>query len=131
FLMAGFSTIYAASVQFRTGRSSWILAAALSTITIVLGLPMMLWGLDGVGIIIMNAATAALLTGAGWHYWRARAEAPGPLMGMAFLYVLSGFSFLLCAAVLLNQRQWILGHAPDNWAENLNLAICIAGMSGI
>lgn len=131
FLMAGFSTIYAGSVQFRTGRSPWILAAALSAITIVLGLPLMLWGLDGVGIIIMNAAAAALLIGAGWHYWQARAEAPGPLMGMAFLYVLGGFSFLLCATVVLYQRQWVLGHAPDNWAETLNLAICIAGMSGI
>ncbi len=131
FFMAGFSTIYAASMQFRTGRSPWVLSSVLAAITIAPGLPMILSGLDGVGIIVMNVATATLLIGTGWQYWRARAEAPGPLTGMVFLYVLSGISFALCAAVLLNRRQWVLGHAPENWAENLNLAICIAGMSGI
>ncbi|MCV3739419.1 GGDEF domain-containing protein [Rhizobium sp. TRM96647] len=131
FLMAGFSTIYAGSVQFQSAQSPWMRTSVLSTIMILPGLPLILWGLDGVAIIFMNAATAALLIGTGWHYWSARAEAPGPLIGMSFLYVLSGSSFVLCAAVLLHQRQWILGRAPDNWAENLNLAICIAGMSGI
>lgn len=131
FLMAGFSTIYAASAQFRTGKAPWKLSAVLSVATIILGLPLLLVGLDGLGIAFMNAATAVLLIGTGWQYWRARAEAPGPLTGMVFLYVLSGISFALCAAVLLHQRQWVLGRAPDNWAETLNLAICIAGMSGI
>ncbi|MGR6429745.1 GGDEF domain-containing protein [Rhizobium sp. PAMB 3182] len=130
-LMAGFSTIYAGSVQFRTGRSPWMLSSALAVATIVPGLALILWGLDGVGFILMNTATAALLIGTGWQYWRARAEAPGPLTGMVFLYILSGISFALCAAVLLSRRQWVLGHAPENWAENLNLAICVAGMSGI
>ncbi len=131
FLMAGFSTIYAGSAQFRTAQSPWMLSAALSAITIAPGLPLMAWGLDGVAFIFMNTATAVLLIGTGWQYWRARAEAPGPLTGMVFLYVLSGISFILCAGVLLYKRQWVLGHAPNNWAENLNLAICIAGMSGI
>ncbi|WP_113446929.1 GGDEF domain-containing protein [Rhizobium cremeum] len=131
FLMIGFSMIYAGSVQFRTGGAPWTRSIVLSIATIAPGLPLILGGLDGLGIIFMNAATALLLIGTGWQYWRARAEAPGPLIGMVFLYVVSGLSFALCAAVLIDKRQWVLGHAPDNWAEDLNIAICIAGMSGI
>lgn len=130
-LMAGFSTIYAGSVQFRTNRSPWTLASVFSVATIVPGVALILSGLDGMGFIFMNATTAALLIGTGWQYWRARAEAPVPLIGMVILYVMSGVSFALCAAVLLSRHQWVLGHAPQNWAENLNLAICVAGMSGI
>jgi diguanylate cyclase (GGDEF)-like protein len=69
--------------------------------------------------------------GTAYQYWRARAEAPAPLSGMAFLYLMSGLSFVLCAAVLIVDGQWTLGHAPDNWAEDLNVGVCIAGMTGI
>jgi diguanylate cyclase (GGDEF)-like protein len=130
-LMAGFSTIYAASVQFRKGESPWRRAITLAVITIVLGLPLITADLDGLGFIVMNVATAALLIGTAYQYWCARSEAPVPLVGMVILYALSGVSFVLCAAVLIAGRQWTLGHAPDNWAENLNIGICIAGMSGI
>ncbi|WP_105381317.1 GGDEF domain-containing protein [Neorhizobium alkalisoli] len=131
FLMAGFCTTYAASVQFRTGNKPWRLAAALAVVTIVFGLPLLIAGFDGVGLIVMNILAALLLTGTGWQYWRTRAEAPGPLCGMAVLYVLSGLSFALCAGVLISDGNWVLGHAPDNWAENLNIGVCIAGMTGI
>lgn len=131
FLMVGFSTIYAASVQFRTGVKPWRLAAIFSIATVVPGLPLMAGGLDGLGFIFMNIATALLLIGTARQYWLAREEAPGPLSWMAVLYVVSGFSFALCAAVLIAEGQLVLGHAPDNWAENLNIGICIAGMSGI
>jgi diguanylate cyclase (GGDEF) domain len=131
FLVTGFSTTYAASVQFRTGRKPWMLAAVLSILCIAVGLPPLLADLDGVGLIVMNVAAAALLVGTGWQYVAARREAPGPLCGMAILYALSGLSFVLCALVLITEKQWTLGQAPDNWAENLNLGVCIAGMTGI
>lgn len=131
FLMAGFSTIYSASVQFRTGIRPWPLAAVLSVVNMALGLPLMASGFDGLGFIAMNLAAALLLTGTARQYWLARPEAPGPLGGMAALYTISGFSFALCAAVLISNRQWVLGHAPDNWAETLNIGVCIAGMTGI
>jgi len=131
FLMAGFSTIYAASVQFRTGTKPWRLAIVLSIANLIVGLPLMASGLDGLGFIVMNTAAALLLIGTAWQYWLARGEAPGPLGGMAALYTISGISFALCAAVLISNRQWVLGHAPDNWAETLNIGVCIAGMTGI
>lgn len=131
FLMAGFSTIYAASVQFRSGTQPWITAVAITAAAVTFGLPLMITGLDGLGFIVMNLATAALLLETARQYWRAREEAPGPLIGMAVLYAATSASFVLCALVLIDGQQWVLGHAPDNWAENLNIAVCIAGMTGI
>ncbi|MBB4348821.1 MULTISPECIES: GGDEF domain-containing protein [Rhizobiaceae] len=129
--MSGFSTIYAASVQFRTGMSPWRLAGTLSFVSLALGMPLILVGLDGLGLIIMNVLTATLLVGTGCQYWTARKEAPGPLLGMVVLYCVSGFSFALCAGVLIADGRLSLGEPPVNWAENLNIGICIAGMTGI
>lgn len=130
-MMSGFSTIYAASVQFRSGGSPWRLAGMLSFICLALGMPLLLVGLDGLGLIIMNVLTAILLVGTGCQYWAARREAPGPLLGMVILYCVSGFSFALCAGVLIADGRTSLGEPPVNWAENLNIGICIAGMTGI
>lgn len=130
-LVAGFSTIYSAALQFRTGTRRWKEAGLLTVLLVALGVPLMLAGLDGVGFIVMNTGTAMLLLATARQYWLARCEAPGALIGMAILYVASGISFVLCAAVLVAERQWRLGHAPQNWAENLNIAVCIAGMTGI
>jgi diguanylate cyclase (GGDEF)-like protein len=129
--MIGFSTIYAASVQFRIGMSPWRLAGTLSFVSLALGLPLILAGLDGLGLIIMNVLTATLLVGTGCQYWTARKEAHGPLLGMVILYCVSGFSFALCAGVLIADGRLSLGEPPVNWAENLNIGICIAGMTGI
>ncbi|MBO0141153.1 GGDEF domain-containing protein [Agrobacterium sp. Ap1] len=129
--MIGFSTIYAASVQFRIGISPWRLAGILSFVSLALGMPLILVGLDGLGLIIMNVLTATLLVGTGCQYWTARKEAPGPLLGMVILYCVSGFSFALCAGVLIAGGRMSLGEPPVNWAENLNIGICIAGMTGI
>lgn len=131
FLMAGFGTIYAASVQFRSGTRPWVMAGAITAASVTFGLPLMIAGLDGLGFIVMNLATAGLLLETARQYWRARREAPGPLIGMAVLYAATAVSFALCAVVLIDGQQWVLGHAPDNWAENLNIAVCIAGMTGI
>lgn len=130
-MMSGFSAIYAASVQFRSGGSPWRLAGMLSFICLALGMPLILVGLDGLGLIIMNVLTAILLVGTGCQYWAARREAPGPLLGMVILYCVSGFSFALCAGVLIADGRSSLGEPPINWAENLNIGICIAGMTGI
>ena len=33
--------------------------------------------------------------------------------------------------MLIADGKLVLGHAPDNWAEDFSLAVCIAGMTGI
>ena len=52
-------------------------------------------------------------------------------MGITVLYTLTGISFALCAAVLIWDGKLVLGAAPNNWAEDLSLAVCIASMTGI
>ncbi len=130
-MMTGFAIIYAASVQFRLGGQPWRRAASIAAVSIGIGLPPIAGGLDGLGFIVMNLGMAGLLMGTAYQYWLARAESPGPLSGMVILYALSGLSFALCALALVQDGRLSLGHAPDNWAENLNLGVCIAGMTGI
>ncbi|MDE1159822.1 MAG: GGDEF domain-containing protein [Neorhizobium sp.] len=130
-LMGGFSVIYAASIQFRTGIKPWRVAGLLALVTIAAGAPCMLVGLNGLGLVIMNVATAILLAGTAHQYWCARTEAPVPLTGMSVLYLMSATTFALCATMLIANGEWTLARVPDNWAENLNIGVCIAGMTGI
>lgn len=130
-MLIGFATIYAAARQFRTGAEPFRLTLTSSLAACgVTALPI-ITGLDGVGFISLNLVAAVLLFGTGLEYWRAREEARGPLTGMATLYVLTGISFILCALELGLGHHWVLGRAPDNWAENLNIAVSIAGMTGV
>lgn len=131
FIMSGFSVMHAASRQFRLGQSPLRISLISGGIVMVLGLPAMLVGYDGVSIIMLDATTAILLIATAREYWLARQEAPGPLVGMASLYATAGVSFAICALVLIDGEQWVIGYAPQSWAEKLNIAICIASMTGV
>ena len=74
---------------------------------------------------------AAVLAATAGEYWKGREEAPLPLTGISILYMLTAISFLLCAGVLVEGRSWVLGGAPSNWAEDLNLVMAIVGITGI
>ncbi|MBB5665433.1 diguanylate cyclase (GGDEF)-like protein [Rhizobium leguminosarum] len=128
---AGFATIWGAGRQFLTGRLPLpgiaIRALAAMTFSIV----PLLAGYDGLAFISDNLAIALLLFATARQYWLARAEAPAPILGITALYTLTGISFVLCAAVLISDGKLVLGKAPSNWAEDLSLAVCIAGMTGI
>lgn len=131
FIMSGFTVMYAAGCQFRSARSPVGISLVAGSVVMLLGLPAMILGYDGISIIMMNLTAAVLLMATAREYWLARSEAAGPLMGMATLYATAGISFALCAYVLIRDQQWVIGHAPQNWAEKLNIAICIAGMTGV
>ncbi|QWW68223.1 GGDEF domain-containing protein [Rhizobium sp. WYJ-E13] len=128
---AGFATIWGAGYQFRTGRLpiSGIVVCAL--VAMATSVPPMIAGLDGLAFMADNLAIAFLLFATAWQYWLDRAEAPAPISGITALYTLTAISFVLCAAVLIWDGKLVLGAAPSNWAEDLSLAICIAGMTGI
>jgi diguanylate cyclase (GGDEF)-like protein len=130
-MLLGFATIYAASVQFRQGEPPLRRGIQAALAANLITMPPMVLGYDGLSFIGLNIGSATLLFATAWHYWQARREAVGPLSGMATLYGATGISFILCASVLIHGGQWVLGHAPDNWAENLNIAISIAGMTGV
>ncbi|WP_179038679.1 GGDEF domain-containing protein [Rhizobium leguminosarum] len=128
---AGFATIWGAGKQFLTGRVSLLAIAIRALAAMVFSVVPMLSGYDGLAFIADNLAIALLLFATARQYWLARAEAPAPLLGITALYTLTAISFVLCAAVLITDGKLVLGHAPSNWAEDLSLAVCIAGMTGI
>ena len=130
FLM-GLSFIYGAAYRYRTGKASRRLTViTAATVTSICFLPLLL-GYDGVGFILLNLAAACLLTLTAFEFWKGRAEAPLPITGIVALYSLTSLSFVLCAGVLLSERKWVIGHAPQNWAEDLNLVVAIIGITGI
>ncbi|AHF82252.1 diguanylate cyclase [Rhizobium leguminosarum bv. trifolii WSM1689] len=128
---AGFATIWGAGKQFLTGRVSLLAIAIRALAAMISSVVPMLSGYDGLAFIADNLAIALLLFATARQYWLARAEAPAPLLGITALYTLTAISFVLCAAVLISDGKLVLGKAPSNWAEDLSLAVCIAGMTGI
>ena len=130
-LLLGFSVMLGASHQFRTGRSPLPRIALGAGVSFAFTLPPMALGYDGLGFISENFFAALLLFGTAYEYWRSRNEAPVHLVGVALLYSLTAASFVLCSAVLALDGKFVLGHAPNNWAEDLSLVIVIASMTGI
>ncbi len=127
----GFSTIWMAGYQFRTRRLSKGRFLLGSLTGIIASAVPMLAGYDGLAFMSDNAIIGLLLLLTAREYWLSRHEAPTPLYGITILYTLTAISFGLCAGVLIADGKLVLGHAPDNWAEDFSLAICIAGMTGI
>jgi diguanylate cyclase (GGDEF)-like protein len=130
-LLGGFSLMLGAAHQFRTGKSPIPLFAYIGVISNLIAIPPLVIGYDGLGFMLLNIAACIILLAVAVEYWRGRKEAPGQIIGMVVLYTLTGISFALCAAVLIWDGNLILGSAPKNWAENLNLATAIAGLTGI
>ena len=127
----GFAFIYGAAYRFRSGKSARGRIAAVFAACLAVALPLLITGYDGLAFIALNLLIAGSLIATAWEYWRGRAEAPLPLTGIVILYLLTAASFLLCAGVLLHDGRWVMGHAPNNWAENLNLIVAIMGITGI
>ena len=129
-LMVSFSVLFGASRQIRLGTSPVRPGAAALAGALLVTVPPYLFGLDGLGAMLGNFVGGVLLGMIGFEYWRGRSEAPVPMTGLALLYWLVAASFFLCAAVLVSNGQLVLTAAPQNWAEDLNLYISVAGVTG-
>jgi diguanylate cyclase (GGDEF)-like protein len=127
----GFAFIYGAAYRFRSGKSGRRRITTVFLACSAIALPLLVSGYDGLGFIALNLLLAGCLVATAREYWQGRAEAPLPLTGIVMLYLLTAVSFLLCAGVLIHDGQWVMGHAPENWAENLNLIAAIMGITGI
>ena len=127
----GFPTIWVAGYQFRTRRLSKARFLLGCLVGIAVSVGPMLAGYDGLAFIGDNVVICLLLLLTAREYWLSRHEAPTPLYGITALYTLTAISFALCAGVLIADGKPVLGHAPNNWAEDFSLAVCIAGMTGI
>ncbi|MDG4904489.1 MAG: GGDEF domain-containing protein [Mesorhizobium sp.] len=88
------------------------------------------FGFDGVGFLITYSTVTALLGAIGTMFWMKGDHDRRILLVVSFLSGACGISFALCGLVLLVQGQWVLGAAPDNWAERLNSVVAVACMTG-
>ncbi|RUO99579.1 diguanylate cyclase [Hyphomicrobium sp.] len=130
-LEIGLILLFGAAHQFRTGvlpvREMLIAAVVANAATAI---PMAL-GYDGVCYIIFNFVALVLLCATGLEYWRCRSESPLLIGTLAGLYVIGGLSFGLCAFALAWDQSWIINGPPNDWAENLNLVICLIDTAAI
>lgn len=130
-LMLSLSLLFGASRQMRLGVSPILPAAFGFVSTMLVMAPIFLLGFDGLGAIVGNLMGGLLLVLGGIEYWRGRTEAPVPLIGLTLLYWLVAGSFFLCAGVLAAEGQLVLTAAPHSWAEDINLYVSVAGVTGI
>ena len=130
-LVLGLAVLVGAAHQFRTGRSPLWRIVIGTGLAVIAAIPAMLLGLTGLVFIIWNIAATLLLFATAREYWLGRSEAPGPITALVVLYSITAVSFAFCAGVLIVDGHMVIAGAPDNWAETLNLAVCIASLSGI
>ncbi|MVA57304.1 diguanylate cyclase [Agrobacterium vitis] len=130
-IITGFFILYAAARQFRTGIIPFKMLIGVSCSAVIVLSMTFLSGYGGIGFMLFNTGTSIVMLAIAHQYWLGRAESPGVLSGMAALYGATSLSFLACALALIQRGQWQLEVAPSGWVEDINMAVCIAGMSGI
>jgi diguanylate cyclase (GGDEF)-like protein len=130
-MLTGLTFFMGAGRQFRTGvLPIRMLAIIAVTSTAAMAIPM-LQGYDGLSYLALNMAATAILLATAWDYWSWRREAPALIITLAALYALTGLSFVPCALLLIRDGSWVMHHAPVNWAETINLGMCLTGISGM
>ncbi|HEY0234783.1 MAG TPA: GGDEF domain-containing protein [Afipia sp.] len=130
-LLTGLTFFMGAGRQFRTGvLPGWTMAIVAALSITAMAVPM-LQGYDGLSYVALNIAAMAILLFTAWDYWSGRKEAPALISTLAALYALTALSFIPCAMILIREGNWMMHHAPDNWAETINLGMCLTGISGM
>lgn len=89
------------------------------------------YGYDGVGFIIAYGTVSVLLAITGCGFLLRGNHNHRIMVVVALLSGSCAISFGLCGAVLLWNGQWALGHAPDNWAEQINSVLAVMCMTAL
>jgi diguanylate cyclase (GGDEF)-like protein len=130
-LIIGMGLLHLGTYQFRTGRCPKLAITALLAAFLISSLVPFFLGMSALGTIMLNLACTTYMALAGYQYWAGRHEAPTPLKAGAFLFFLTGASFLACAVMIALSGQWVIETAPQNWAEDFNAIMAIVGLTGI
>lgn len=130
-LLVGMVIFWGAARQFSTSVVPLREMGLIITAGIALTSTPMFQGYDGICYIVLNLIVAMILFATAWEFWRSYAEASLLILTISGLYVLTGLSFLLCAVPLLSDRSWVMQHAPENWAESINLIVSLTAVAGI
>ena len=131
FLAAGLALLYGAARQFCAGQSP-LRPSLLAGLTVfVLEVPLLFTGYDGAAMMVENFGALTVLGLTAWVYFRHRSDAPIPMVTLAAMYMACAVSFGLCGLMLVLNGRWTIGHAPQNWAEDLSIMVAVASMTGI
>ncbi|ESX50112.1 GGDEF domain-containing protein [Mesorhizobium sp. C416B] len=129
-LSLGFLALSLSAMQYLGVRNySRAVLPAMLAIAVCAGVTYL--GFDGVGFILTYATVTVLLASIGMMFWIKGGQDRGILLVVSALSGVCGVSFGLCGAVLLVKGQWVLGVAPDNWAERLNSVVAVACMTAL
>ncbi|MER8514231.1 GGDEF domain-containing protein [Mesorhizobium sp. M1060] len=129
-LSLGFLALSLSAMQYLGVRNySRAVLPAMLAIAVCAGVTYL--GFDGVGFILTYTTVTVLLASIGVMFWIKGGQDRGILLVVSALSGVCGVSFGLCGAVLLVKGQWVLGVAPDNWAERLNSVVAVACMTAL
>lgn len=131
-LTSAYAISYGGFTQFRENRfdARSVIVLLLAGATPIIGAS--LAGFDGLSFIFINLMSAFLLGFCAYHYWRARAESPGPITAIVLLHAMLIVSYMLCVIVMAMETPLYLGgEVPENWAESLNLVVSVIAITGI
>ncbi len=130
-LLVGMALIHLGTYRFSTAHQRraptfWLGLASLVSMNFVF-----LLGYSGPATVLLNGWCAVFMASSGRHYWRARQEAPLPMIASVILFALTSLSFIACAAMLLIEGSLRLEAPPNNWAEQFNSIMAIVGLTGL
>ncbi|MBJ7576909.1 GGDEF domain-containing protein [Devosia sp. MC532] len=130
-VLVGLSGIYSATRRFRSESSSILPPVVAAVSSVALALAPAIVNLSGVSALMLNGASGVILLLCAFESWRARKESRLAITANAFIYTLTGISFLSCSYVILIEQSWYLTTIPKNWAEDFNTVMSLIGATTI
>lgn len=129
-LIAGFFVVFAAADQYI--ERGWSRPTALPVAVIIaLTVVATAAGFDGIGFVIAYSAVTGILIVTALAFWTCKDVDRRVLAPVSLLTGSSAISFALCAFVIVQQKQWVLGSVPSNWAEEVNTVVVVACMTAL
>ncbi|WP_395447008.1 diguanylate cyclase [Aminobacter sp. UC22_36] len=129
-LVAGFFVVFTSADQYIErgwSRSAALPVAAIIALTVVVTAA----GFDGLGFVIAYSAVTGILVMIATAFWTSKNVDRRVLAPVSLLTGSSAVSFALCAFVIVQKKQWVLGSVPSNWAEDVNTVVVVACMTAL
>jgi len=127
-LLTGNAMLYGTAWQFRYGTQPWTRIAVASAVALVITLPAHVLGYNGVGFALGLTCCAILVFMTSFHFWMARAEAPGTIAALAGLYFIVALQYVPRALLVILDGKAVMDGPPRNLAQTIGLAIVIAAI---
>lgn len=128
-LMSSFLLIHSAMSQY-VGNEDMSLVDWAMIPALILCSTIYVLGWDGLAFMLCFVITAGLILDTSHLYWSYRKEVPYLMHSMAALGVSTAILFVLRAYALAIDGQWVIGVAPNTWAENLTAILALLLITG-